>query len=119
MIQPIRGMIILVTLDPTKGAEKKGRRPAVVVTADEINTIPALPLVQVAPITHWNERKARLEFCVELQPDANNRLEMKSVVDCLQTRIIDYRLGNATEQGFVSPEKMEEIDEALRLVFSL
>ena len=119
MIEPIRGMIIEVNLNPTKGGEKQGIRPAIVVTADSINTNPRLSLVQIVPITRWQERKARIPIMVELNPDNTNNLKIKSLVDCLQARIIDYNAGNAIELGFVSDGKMEEVDAALRRVFSL
>jgi len=119
MMEPIRGMIIEVNLNPTKGGEKQGVRPAIVVTADSINTNPRLPLVQIVPITRWQERKARIPFMVELSPDNTNNLKIKSLVDCLQARIIDYNAGNSVELGFVLEGKMEEVDAALRLVFSL
>ena len=119
MIEPIRGMIIEVNLDPTKGSEKRGIRPAVVVSADSINTNPRLPLVQIVPITRWQERKSRIPFMVEIAPDNSNHLKMKSLIDCMQARIIDYRVGNAIELGLVSSDKMDDVDAALRRVFGL
>ena len=119
MIEPVRGMIIQVDLNPTKGAEKKGIRPAIVVTDDRINSNPRLSLAQIVPITRWQEHKKNIPFLVELIPDDTNKLAMQSFADCMQARVIDYHLGNARELGFVSPNKMEEIDDALRRVFSL
>jgi mRNA interferase MazF len=119
MVEPVRGMIIQVNLNPTKGSEKRGIRPAIVVTDDKINANPRLPLVQIVPITRWQEHKKHIPFMVELIPDDTNNLDKQSFADCMQTRIIDYREGNAEEFGFVSTDKMEEIDTALRRVFSL
>jgi mRNA interferase MazF len=48
--KPSVGEVWWVDLDPTKGREQRGRRPAVVVSVDEFNHGPA-ELIIVAPMT--------------------------------------------------------------------
>ena len=49
-MNPRRGEIWLVDLNPTRGAEFRKTRPVVVVSSDEIGV---LPIRLVAPITEW------------------------------------------------------------------
>ena len=83
-----RGMVIDIDLDPTKGSETGKIRPCVVVTNDVYNE--RVPVVQVVPVTSWNEKKARIITNVEINPTSQNGLTKKSVADCLQTRPVDY-----------------------------
>lgn len=50
-----RGMIIEVNLNPTKGSETGKIRLCIVVTNDTYNK--RVPVIQVVPITEWNEKK--------------------------------------------------------------
>ena len=50
MSKPTRGEIWFLNLDPTKGREQAGNRPALVVSVDLFNQGPA-ELVIVAPLT--------------------------------------------------------------------
>lgn len=112
-----RGMIIDVNLDPTLGSETGKIRPCVIVTNDVYNE--RVPVIQVVPITAWNGKKARITTNVEMPPSKSNGLSKKSIADCLQTRPVDHRRRLVKMRGRLSPAKMEEIDQALRIVFSL
>jgi len=61
-----RGMIIDIDLDPVQGSETGKVRPCVVVTNDVYNA--RVPVIQVVPITAWNEKKARIKTNVTLTP---------------------------------------------------
>ena len=112
-----RGMIIDVDLNPTKGSETGKIRPFVVVTNDVYNA--RVPVIQVVPITAWNEKKGRIRTNVTLSPTGENGLIKESVADCLQTRPIDHRFRFVKIRGELSTEKMLEIDRALKTVFAL
>ena len=58
-INPKRGEIWLINLDPTIGAEIKKTRPAVVVNSDYIGK---LPLKLVVPITNWGHKNSELRI---------------------------------------------------------
>ena len=92
-------------------------RPCVVVTNDIYNA--RVPVIQVVPITAWNEKKAQIRTNVTLTPSPMNGLDKMSVTDCLQTRPIDHRLRLSSVRGKLDRENMGMIDQALKVVFSL
>ncbi len=112
-----RGLIIDVNLDPTQGSETGKVRPCVVVTNNIYNE--RVPVIQVVPITGWNEKKSRIKTNVELLPSPKNGLSKQSIADCLQTRPIDHRFRMVQARGELNAEEMKKIDEALRNVFAL
>ncbi|MEW5988233.1 MAG: type II toxin-antitoxin system PemK/MazF family toxin [Chloroflexota bacterium] len=112
-----RGMVIDVNLDPTRGAEKGKIRPCVVVTNDIYNE--RVPVIQVVPITEWSSKKAQIRTNVEIVPSRTNGLVKKSVADCLQTRPVDYRFRLVGVRGALTAEEMNQIDQALKIVFAL
>lgn len=112
-----RGMIVDVNLDPTQGSETGKIRPCVIVTNDVYNE--RVPVIQVVPMTEWNEKKARIKTNVEIHPSSDNGLSKKSVADCLQTRPIDQRHRLVNIRGKLSSAKIQEINQALQFVFDL
>lgn len=112
-----RGMIVEVNLDPTVGSETGKTRPCVVVTNDVYNE--RVPVIQVVPITAWSAKKAKIITNIKLNPSKGNGLSKRSIADCLQTRPIDRFHRLVRVRGEVSPEKQEEIDRALKVVFEL
>jgi mRNA interferase MazF len=113
----LRGMVIDIDIDPVQGSETGKVRPCVVVTNDTYNA--RVPVIQVVPITAWNEKKAQIRTNVTLTPSQMNGLDKLSVADCLQTRPIDYRLRLLRVRGKLDRENMGMIDQALKVVFSL
>ena len=112
-----RGMIIDIDLDPVQGSETGKVRLCVIVTNDMYNE--RAPVIQVVPIMAWNEKKGRITTNVTLAPSPINGLDKKSIADCLQTSPVDYRLRLARVRGKLEREDMHEIDQALKVVFSL
>ena len=112
-----RGMIIDVNLDPTQGSETGKIRPCIIVTNNVYNE--RVPVIQVVPITGWSAKKNRIKTNVELIPSQENGLLKKSVADCLLTRPIDHRHRLARVLGKLSDSKMQEINQALLVVFEL
>ena len=112
-----RGMIIDVNLDPTQGSETGKVRPCVIVTNDVYNE--RVPVIQVVPVTEWGIKKARIETNVEIHPSQDNGLSKKSIADCLQTRPIDHQYRLVKIRGKLSSAKLQQIDQALRIVFEL
>ncbi len=112
-----RGVVIDVSLDPTKGSETGKIRPCVIVTNNTYNA--RVPVIQVVPLTAWSTRKARIITNVEIVPSSRNRLTKKSVADCLQTRPIDHRARLVKVRGELEDEVMVKIDDALKIVFDL
>ncbi len=112
-----RGMVIDVNLDPTLGAETKKTRPCIVVTNDIYNQ--RVPVIQVVPITAWSAKKARIKTNVVLEATAENGLSKRSIADCLQTRPIDHQVRMVRLCGKISADVLKQIDNALKMVFSL
>lgn len=113
----IRGMVIDVNLSPTQGSETGKIRPCVIVTNDVYNA--RVPVVQVVPITVWSEKKGKIKTNITIMPTSENGLTKKSVADCLQTRPIDHRFRLVKVRGQLPKEKMDQIDQALKIVFAL
>ena len=112
-----RGMVIDVNLNPVKGSETGKIRPCVIVTNNTYNA--RLPVIQVAPLTAWNEKKSRIVTNVEIIPSTRNGCTKKSVVDCLQTCPVDHRERLADIRGELEDSDMEKINAALKIVFDL
>ena len=112
-----RGMVIDVNLNPVKGLETGKIRPCVIVTNNTYNA--RLPVIQVAPLTAWGEKKSSIVTNVEIIPSPRNGCTKKSVVDCLQTRPVDHRERLADIRGELENSDMEKINAALKIVFDL
>lgn len=112
-----KGMIISVDLNPTKGSETGKIRPCIVVTNDVYNK--RVPVIQVVPVTEWNEKKGLIKTNVSIEPDGNNGLTKKSIADCLQTRPIDYQARIVKIIGKVDNETIRKINAAIKTVFGL
>ena len=113
----VRGMIIAVNLDPTLGSETGKIRPCIIVTNNTYNE--RVPVIQVVPITEFNEKKSQIVTNVVIEPSKENGLTKLSVADCLQTRPIDHKKRLIDIIGFLSPLDLSKIDEALKKVFDL
>ncbi len=105
-----RGMIVDVDLNPTKGSETGKIRPCIVVTNNTYNE--RVPVIQIVPVTEWNNKKARIKTNIEINPSALNGLTKKSIADCLQTRPIDRRFRLRQIKGELELEIMLKINEA-------
>ena len=76
---PARGEIWLIDFNPTKGAEIKKQRPAVVISSDALGK---LPLKLVAPVTEWKQAFMENIWHVRIKPSKENGLSKDSAVDC-------------------------------------
>lgn len=112
-----RGQVLLIDLNPTKGSETGKIRPCIVVTNDTYNA--RVPIIQVVPVTEWNDKKERIATNVVIEPSPENGLTKKSVADCLQTRPVDHRERLVRSIGEADEATIHAIDTALRIVFDL
>ena len=111
---PRRGEIHLVSFDPTRGAEIRKTRPALVVQNDIANR--HSPITIVAAVTsHLEGRWYPTEVPIRA-PEAG--LSIDSVVLLNQIRSID-RQRLARRLGTVEPFTMAQVDRALRLSLGL
>lgn len=110
-----RGEIWLVNLDPTLGAEIRKTRPCVILNDD---TIGALPLKVIAPLTDLKERYRSVPWMLCLEPDDKNGLSKSSAIDLFQVRCLaEERL--VCKVGAISPLQMLHAHKALKLVFGM
>jgi mRNA interferase MazF len=108
-----RGEVWQVDLEPTRGHEQGGRRPALVVSSDNLNHGPA-GLVVLLPFTTV-EKRIPLHVPVE-PPEAG--LRRRSFVKIEDIRSVSTaRLGRRL--GTVSAETMEAVDTRLRVLLEL
>src|SRR5215470_5528996 len=109
-IQPSRREIWSVNLDPTKGREQAGRRPALVLSVDQFNHGPA-ELVVVIPIT---SKAKGIPFHVSVNPPEGG-LNQLSFIKCEDVRSISkerliQRLGVVTDQT------LDEVEDRVRIL---
>jgi mRNA interferase MazF len=117
-----RGDIYFVSLDPTRGREQAGRRPALVVSVNAINRQPLVVTVVVGTdatnLPHDYPTNVRVTA-------AESGLPMDTVFLCFQirsldpSRFVDPRVGSPVQAGAVPAERMMDIDRALRMVLGL
>ena len=114
----LRGEILLVDLEPVRGAEANKRRPAVVVSNDGANASASKlgrGVVTVVPVTSSIQRVHPFQV---LLPARATGLRHDSKAQAEQVRSVAVqRLGSRI--GSVPPTIMEKLDEALRLHLSL
>ena len=103
---PNQGDIIIINLDPQKGREQKGRRPALVVSNDEFYK--RTNLAMVCPITNTISG-----FPTHVILD--NETETTGEIMCEQVKCLDINARNAVYVEYV-PDNI--LDEAIDLVCS-
>lgn len=84
---PCQGDVIFLDLNPTKGHEQKGKRPAVVISNNIFNK--GTKMVMVCPITS-NLKDFPTHYILE------NTQKIKGSVLCEHIRSIDYEARNIT-----------------------
>ena len=108
--QPSRGEIWLLDLDPTRGREQAGRRPALVISDDRFNHGPA-ELAVILPIT---SKDKGIALHVAVSPPEGG-LKVRSFVKCEDIRSVSLsRFGSRF--GSVSPDTMRLVEDHLRML---
>ena len=105
IINPKKGEIWWVNLDPTVGQEIEKRRPVVLISSDLYNPI---PLRIIIPVTTWQAKFINRPFMVRIIKDPMNKLDHDSAGNILQIRSVStQRFINKI--GIVSKEVMQEL----------
>lgn len=110
-LEPKRGEIWWVDFDPSVGAELQKRRPALVVGLDSIG---ALPLRIVVPITEWKPQYANSVWFVELQPNKANGLTKASGADAFQLKSVSLKRFHS-KLGVVTATQLEDVAAAIAM----
>jgi len=113
MLLPCRGEIWRVNLNPSRGHEQAGIRPALIVSVDMFNHGPA-GLVVVLPIT---TKDKKIPLHVRVIPPEGNLTEI-SFIKCEDVRSISAerllkRLGN------VDVTTLDVVEDKLRILMGL
>ena len=111
---PSRGEIWLVNLNPTRGHEQAGTRPAVVVSTDMFNHGPA-NLVIVMPLT---TRARGIPFHVEVKPPEGGVRE-RSFIKCEDIRSVSRERIIGTPWGILSDRTLSAVAGILRILLEL
>lgn len=113
MPAPNRGEVWSVDLNPTRGHEPAGKRPALVVSTDPFNHGPA-SLVVVAPLT---TREKGVPLHVPVTPPEGG-LKQPSFIKCEDVRSVSQeRLIH--RWGRVAPKTLAAVASRLRLLLEL
>jgi mRNA interferase MazF len=104
---PEQGDIVWLTLNPQKGHEQSGRRPAVVLSPSSYNSKVGLALF--CPIT---SKKKGYPFEVKL-PD---KCSIQGVILVDQVKSFDWRLRYAEYICSMSPSILKDISKKLKLL---
>lgn len=111
-----RSDIVLVDLNPTKGSEQRGRRPAVIIQNDKGNRY--APTTILAPMTTSYDPNKIAPYEVELRAGRED-VDRDSAVLLNQIRTVDVNERIITKFGEVSEGTMEKIDRAIEVSLGL
>jgi mRNA interferase MazF len=110
-IDPQRGEIWRVDLEPTVGDEIAKIRPCVVMSNADVGT---LALRIVVPLTDWKDRYTSRAWISRIEPDAINGLSKVSGADAFQICSVSLeRFVN--HLGQLSDQRVERIFDAIML----
>lgn len=105
-----RGTVILISLDPTVGHERRGARPCVVVTDPAVTEDQRFSMLAMVPLTGTPGEGA---LYPGLRPGASGLVKPSwALID--QLRAIDKRRVIRVF-GEIAPEELSAIDDGLRL----
>jgi mRNA interferase ChpB len=99
-----RGDIYLVSLDPTQGHERQGRRPVLVVSPAAFNRVTKVPVV--LPITSGGNCARTAGFAVSL---VGSGTQTTGVIRCDQPRALDLQAQNARKLESVPATIVDEV----------
>jgi mRNA interferase MazF len=111
-----RSQIYFVNLDPTQGREQAGARPVLVVSIDEINQQPLV----ITVIVGTKGENIRRDHPTNIRVTATESgLPLETVFLGFQIRSLDSKRFPPKPAGQLSPEKMAEVEAAMRYCLGL
>ena len=110
-----RGDIVLVNLDPAKGAEKRKTRPCLIIQNDIGNKFS--PLTIIAVITSQKEIDKKYPTDIWISKGAGG-LDYPSIIQCDQIRTIDKNR-IIKKYGFLDISIMKKVNKALKISLDL
>jgi mRNA interferase MazF len=113
MAEPGRGEVWWIDLDPTRGHEQAGRRPALVLSVDSFNQS-AAGLVVVVPIT---SKAKGISLHVEITPPEGG-IKQASYAKCEDVRSVSKQRLTA-RLGKVKPQTLAAVEIRIRRLLGL
>src|SRR5258708_3113321 len=111
-----RGQIYFASLDAIQGREQSGRRPVLVVSSDAINRQPLV----IAVIVGTDAANIRRDYPTNVRViAAESGLPQDTVFLAFQVRSLDHSRFTGPVAGYLSPTRMAQVANALRLTFDL
>ncbi len=107
----LRGEIYFVNLNPIKGREQAGHRPALVLSVDSINRLPLVVTVVVGTKGANISRDYQTNVRVSVEESG---LPMETVFLCFQVRSLDTKRFPKQPAGKLSNEAMKRVEDAVR-----
>ncbi len=113
VVNPARGEIWQVDLDPTIGREQAGRRPALIVSVNELNSGPR-GLAVVIPVTGTIRG---LPTHISIDPPEGGLTDPSAIMVEQVRSISRHRFSH--RRGAVTPRTMAQVEEVMRIVLGL
>jgi mRNA interferase MazF len=113
-IQPSRGEIWTVDLDPVRGHEQAGKRPVLILSSDVFNRGPS-GLVYIVPITKTDRR---IPFHILVEPPEGG-IKTRSYILCDRVRSLSVERFSGKAWGRVGKETIEQVEDAVRVLLEL
>jgi mRNA interferase MazF len=110
-----QGEIVLIDLNPAKGAEKRKKRPCMIIQNDIGNKFS--PLTIVAVITSQKEISKKFPTDVWIDKGKGG-LDYPSIIQCDQIRTVDKRR-IIKKVGSIDKSVMKDVDRALKISLDL
>ena len=103
-------------LDPAKGSEQAGKRPVVVISADEVNV---LHQVTVLPFTSIKDSRRKIRRNEVAFSKTETGLEQDSIVLAHQIRTVDKTRLEKVAGKIADPAKKAAVIEAIKVQLGL
>lgn len=111
-----RGQIYFVDLNPVKGREQAGQRPVLVISTDQINSLPLVVTVVVGT----KGANVRRDYSTSVRASTEESgLPLETVFLCFQVRSLDAKRFPKNPAGLLCANKMAEVEEAVRYCLGL
>ena len=111
--QPSRGEVWQIQFSPTRGREREGSRPAMIISVDKFNHGPA-ELVIAIPVTRTRREIASHVFVPkgEAGLESDSYITVEAVRSVSKERLLGYR-------GDLTYPRIEEVEQILRVLLKL
>ena len=97
---PAQGDLVILTFDPQKGHEQRGRRPALIVSVEAFNR--GTGMAMCCPVTNTARKSA---FHLPVPPTSG----LSGFVMCEQMKSLDYRARQVKKVGEASQLFVEDV----------